>query len=211
MDNLLGRLPAIPDLRDRCRALAALDAILSPDDWEARHHSFDASWDEDEREELASMRNGQGDDWIVVFSPAGAYGRGFDHEAPNAPELLAAVPEEFRRFAEEPAFGDEDGPTVTVCFWRAPDDGDWEGVTAAPGGDGLRNLWKPLLDGSAEAYRAWAEDYFEPEHDLDPDAIGHVLALRPLTPAVVAALNPDADLEELAEDLVEIGYPGYPG
>ncbi|MFE6050975.1 hypothetical protein ACFQ6N_09480 [Kitasatospora sp. NPDC056446] len=202
MNALLGNLPAISDLRDRCRALATLDAILSPDDWEARYHSFDASWDEDEV--LASMRNGEGDDWVVVFSPAGAYGRGFDHETPNAPELLAAVPEEFRRFAEEPAFGDEDGPTVTLCFWRAPGDAAWQGPAAEQSG---AELFALVLDGSAEAYRDWAEEYFESEQPLDLAAIGHVLALRPLTPEVVAALNPDTDLEELAEDLAEIGYP----
>ncbi|WP_224284362.1 hypothetical protein [Streptomyces sp. LS1784] len=202
MNDLLSRLPAISDLRDRCRALAILDAILSPDDWGSRYHSFDASWGGGE--EMASMRDGEGADWFVVFSPVGTYGRGFDHEAPNAPELLTAVPEEFRRFAEEPAFGDEDGPTVTRCFWRAPEDGAWHGAAAERGAEGLFEL---LLDGSAEAYRAWAEEYFEPEHELDLAAIEHVLALRPLTPAVVAALNPDTDLAELSEDLTEIGYP----
>ncbi|MFG2904290.1 hypothetical protein ACGF13_04400 [Kitasatospora sp. NPDC048286] len=202
MNDLLNRLPAIPDLRDRCRALAMLDAIICPDDWAARYYSFDSAWGEGE--EMASMRDGEGSDWFMVFSPAGVYGRGFGHGAANSPELLAAVPEEFRRFAEEPAFQDEDGPVVTVCFWRAPQDAAWRGAAAERGAEGLFEL---LLDGSAEAYLAWAEEYFEPEHELDPAAIGHVLALRPLTPAVVAALNPDTDLDELAEDLAEIGYP----
>ncbi|MFG2846441.1 hypothetical protein ACGF12_25185 [Kitasatospora sp. NPDC048296] len=202
MNDLLSRLPAVPDLRDRCRALATLDAILSPDDWESRHHTFTAAWAPGE--ELSWVRNEEGDDWFVVFSPAGVYGRGFDHEAPNAPELLDAVPSVFRRFTEEPAFGDVDGPTVTACFWRASGDRAWQGASASPGGGELFEL---LLDGSAEAYRAWAEDYFEPEQELDLGAIGHVLALRPLTAAVVAALNPATELEELAEDLVEIGYP----
>ncbi|WP_316520444.1 hypothetical protein [Kitasatospora brasiliensis] len=202
MNDLLSRLPAIPCLRDRCRALATLDAILCPDDWGSRYHSFDSAWGEDE--EMASMRDGEGDDWFVVFSPVGVYGRGFDHEAPNAPELLGSVPEEFRRFAEEPAFGDEDGPTVTRCFWRAHRDGDWHGVAAERGGE---HLFAMLTDGSAEVYRDWAQEYFEPEHELDLGAVEHVLALRPLTPAVVAALNPETDLDELAEDLAEIGYP----
>ncbi|MER6300499.1 hypothetical protein ABT247_13135 [Kitasatospora sp. NPDC001539] len=156
MNDLLRRLPAATDLRDRCRAFAALDAILGPDDREARYHSFDARRDEDGGEEPASMRNGQGDDWFVVFSPAGAYGQGLDHEAPNAPELLEAVPEEFRRFAEEPSFGDEDGPAVTRCFWRRPGDGSWQGASAERGRERLFAL---LADGSAGAYRAWAEDH----------------------------------------------------
>ncbi|MFF2143944.1 hypothetical protein [Kitasatospora sp. NPDC058190] len=202
MNDLLSRLPAIPDLRNRCRALATLDVILSPGDWEPRYHTFTGAWAPGE--ELSWVRNGQGDDWFVVFSPAGVYGRGFDHERPNAPELLDAVPPAFHRFTGEPAFGDVDGPTVTACFWRAPGDAAWQGVSSTPGDGELLEL---LLDGSAEAYRDWAEEYFEPEQELDLDAIGHVLALRPLTPAAVAALNPETDLEELAEDLAEIGYP----
>lgn len=35
------RLPAVADLRDLCRSLAMLDAIVSPD-WERRYHSFNA-------------------------------------------------------------------------------------------------------------------------------------------------------------------------
>ncbi|MGW4895655.1 hypothetical protein ACWEQL_25835 [Kitasatospora sp. NPDC004240] len=45
------RLPDIATLRDRCRALAVLDAVLSPD-WEGRYHTFDSRWGEGE--EMAS-------------------------------------------------------------------------------------------------------------------------------------------------------------
>jgi hypothetical protein len=41
--------------------------ILSPE-WEYRHYSFNASWGP--AQELASMRNGTGDDYAIVFSPA---------------------------------------------------------------------------------------------------------------------------------------------
>ncbi|MFE2722331.1 hypothetical protein [Kitasatospora sp. NPDC059327] len=202
MNALLSRLPAITDLRDRCRAFAVLDAALSPDDRDGRYYSFDAHWAPGEQ--LASMRDGCGNDWFLVFSPAGAYGRGFDHEAPNAPELLATVPEVFRPYAEEPAFADTDGPIVTVCFWRRPDDAAWTVAAAEKGGEGLFEL---LVDGSAEAYREWAEEYYEPESPLDPAAVAEVLALRPLTPAVLAGLNPDVELAGLAEDIAGIGYP----
>lgn len=48
------QLPTVADLRDRCRSLAMLDAILSPD-WESRYYSFNAGWADGE--EMASMRN----------------------------------------------------------------------------------------------------------------------------------------------------------
>src|SRR5215216_4423547 len=75
-------LPDIATLRNLCRSLAVLEAILSPD-WESRYHSFDAAWSPEE--EMASMRNGSGDEYSIVFSPAGAYVRGFDHESSMSP------------------------------------------------------------------------------------------------------------------------------
>ncbi|MGW6505963.1 hypothetical protein ACWGCP_00065 [Streptomyces niveus] len=76
------RLPAIGDLRNLCRSLAVLDAILSPER-ECRYYSFNSAWAQGE--EMASMRNGSGDEYSIVFSTAGAYLRGFDHEAPMSP------------------------------------------------------------------------------------------------------------------------------
>lgn len=119
-------LPDIDGLRDLCRSLAVLDAILSPE-WEYRYHSFNGDWSREE--EVASMRNGSGDEYSIVFSPAGAYVRGFAHESvmsPYAnedhepwPGVLDSVPEVFRAGVREPAFCDEDGvPAVTVCLWR---------------------------------------------------------------------------------------------
>jgi hypothetical protein len=119
-------LPDIDGLRDLCRSLAVLDAILSPE-WEYRYHSFNGDWSREE--EVASMRNGSGDEYSIVFSPAGAYVRGFAHESvmsPYAnedhepwPGVLDSVPEVFRAGVRKPAFCDEDGvPAVTVCLWR---------------------------------------------------------------------------------------------
>jgi hypothetical protein len=61
------------------------------------------------------------------------------------------------------------------------------------------------LDGRPETYQEWAEGYYE--QPIDSDAVRHVYELRPLTQAVVAALNPEVSLDALAEDIQEIGYP----
>ncbi|MFF3439818.1 hypothetical protein [Streptosporangium sp. NPDC002721] len=36
-------LPDVPVLRDLCRSMAVLEAILSPE-WESHRHSFDTAW-----------------------------------------------------------------------------------------------------------------------------------------------------------------------
>ncbi|WP_137988350.1 hypothetical protein [Streptomyces vilmorinianum] len=209
-------LPGIGELRDHCRGLAMLDAVLSPE-WEDRYYSFDSHWSESE--DMASMRDGQGNEYAIVFSPAGAYVRGFDHESPLSPYgpladgepwpgVLDSVPEVFRPYVTEPAFTDEDGvPVVTACLWREVGDAAWStGTFDHPADSDLQGfLFHLLVDRSPEAYARWAEAYYETP--VDAAAVRHVLALRPLTKELVAALNPDVDFAELADDIEEIGYP----
>ncbi|MEU4063363.1 hypothetical protein AB0F25_13165 [Streptomyces wedmorensis] len=214
-------LPGIEELRDHSRGLAMLEAVLCPE-WESRYYSFDAHWSD--HEQLASMKDGQGDEYTIVLSPAGAFARVFAHESPLSPfgeladgqtwpGVLDGVPEAFREYLTEPAFTDEDGVHVTTaCLWREPADTAWhtgpveftdlDDHEDPDGSDGLLHL---LTDRSAEAYATWASDYYETSVDLE--AVRHVLALRPLTAELVAALNPAVDLADLADDIAEIGYP----
>lgn len=90
------RLPCISPLNDLCRSLAMLDAILCPE-WDHRWHGFDAHWSPTEA--MASMRDGSGGEYSLVFSAAGVYARGFDLEAvrhvyalrPLTDEVIAAL------------------------------------------------------------------------------------------------------------------------
>ena len=46
IDDVARQLPGIEELRDHCRPLAMLEAVLSPD-WESRYYSFECShWPE---------------------------------------------------------------------------------------------------------------------------------------------------------------------
>ncbi|GAA3590002.1 hypothetical protein GCM10022419_085670 [Nonomuraea rosea] len=204
-------MPSIATVRDRSRALAMLDAIMSPE-WAFRYYSYNCRWSP--AEEMASMRDGSGNEYSIVFSPAGAYARGFDHESPMSPYradppapwpgLFESVPEAFRAQITEAAFSDPAGtPQATVCFWRERDDAEWRTGTTDDGGAG--RLFDVLLDGRPEAYQKFAEEYYEVAVDLE--AVRSVYALRPLTRSIVSALNPEADLAGLEEDLAEIAYP----
>jgi len=211
------RLPTIADLRDLCRSLAMLDAILSPD-WESRYYSFNATWAEGE--EMASMRNGSGDEYSIVFSAAGVYVRGFGHESPMSPYghdgepwpgVIDDVPDVFKPFVEEAAFTDEDGvPVVTACLWREMTDDQWRhGTIDFPlnrtDPDGATGLFRLLVDRSPEAFQRFAEDYYEVSVDLK--AVGDLYALRPLHQDLVSSLKAEVTLADLAQDISEIGYP----
>jgi hypothetical protein len=167
---------------------------------------------------MASMRDGSGDAWSIVFSPAGAFVRGFAHESSMSPArnggvlwpgLVDAVPEALAANVGEPAFSDGDTLQATVCLWRERGDDRWRAgeISFPPGDDpdGAGRLFAVLAEGTPEAYQRFAEDYYETAVDLD--AVRAVFALSPLTDDLVIRLNPDLTVGDLAEDLAEIGYP----
>jgi hypothetical protein len=78
----LTELPSPESLKKLMKALAMLDAAIEPE-WEYRYYSFNSKWSE--YEQMASMRNGQGDLWFCVFSSTGVFLKGFDHESKMSP------------------------------------------------------------------------------------------------------------------------------
>ncbi|ANZ40415.1 hypothetical protein BBK82_34765 [Lentzea guizhouensis] len=208
-------LPAIPDLRALCRTLAALDVVLDPDS-DVRYHLYDTEWAPGE--ELASMYDGAGNEYSVVFTAAGAFVRGFDHESSMSPYasdddkpwpgVVDSVPDVFRACVEEPAFCDDLVPRVTVCLWREHGDSAWRhGDIAFPEGDedGADWMFALLTAGTPEAFQDWAQDYYGEPVDLD--AVRHFYAGRPLTADVVTALNPAVTPAAIADELAALGHP----
>ncbi|MFB8771167.1 hypothetical protein [Streptomyces broussonetiae] len=166
------------------------------------------------------MRNGGGDEFDIVFSPAGAYIRGFDHESPMSPHVsdsvwpgvLDSVPEVFHAQVEEPAFM-SGLPGVTFCLWRETGDARWHaGHIDFPHGhadpDGSDWMLRLLRDPAPEAFAAFAEDYYEQAVDLD--AVRHVFEGQPLTRKTVTRLNPDASFTEISQEAKLMGYPVDP-
>ncbi|MFG2621161.1 hypothetical protein ACGFXC_26445 [Streptomyces sp. NPDC048507] len=195
-------LPAPPRLRALLRALAVLDATIG-DDPSYAQYAFAPAWGPGT--EAALMDNGSGDDFCVLFTPAGTLVRGFDHESRMSPYgtddervwpgVIDEVPAPLSAFLHDPAFYDEDvdAPRVTVCLWWETGDTAWRTGSAItfPTGtadpDGSGHLFHLLTDPSPEAVRSHFEDYYERPVPLD--AVRHVLAGLPLTPAVTAALR----------------------
>ena len=205
--EILSALPEIEKLRRRCQALAALDAILCPE-WEYRYFSFNASWAPGEA--LSSMRNGEGDDWLILFHADGAIIKGFVVESEMAdgcprPGVVDSVPPEFSGFLEEPAFAID---KTTFCFWRRGAEASWaSGEVETPDGedpDGAGKLLR-FLDGNPETYRKWGEEYYGAR--LNPHAIEQIYRHEQLTEFLVRSLNPRARLRDLRPEIEEIGYP----
>lgn len=203
--DIAALLPDADRLRSHLRALAALDTAIG-DDPRFCCYTFDAA--RGPGEEAALMANGAGDDFSVVFTPAGVLIHGFDHESEMSPYgtddnqvwpgVLDEVPAALRPLLDDPAFCDEDvdTPRVTACLWREPGDTAWRtgsAIAFPPGSadpDGSGFLFHLLADRSPEAVQAHFEGYYERPVPLD--AVRHVLAGHPVTPAIAKALNPTA-------------------
>lgn len=209
----LSALPAIPRLKRLTKSMAVLESIVQPE-WDYRYYSFDNNWDAGEQ--MASMRNGSGDEWFCVFSEAGAFLKGFDHESPMSPwssepkrvwpGVLDEVPEEFKRFTIEPAFSMED---TTFCCWRSHRDERWRtGHIEFPVGrddpDGSESMLS-ILEGDPQQYKSWAEEYYERVIPLE--FVEHVYEHKPISGEFINSLNPEVNTAAVAAEISEIGYP----
>ena len=207
----LAALPAKADLLQRSKALACLDAILCAE-WDGRYYSFNAHWAPNEQ--MASMRNGCGDHWFMLFDANGCVGvKGFAHESDAAAQgrnafsnaLHAAVPTTMPRFANEPAFDWDSTSFVYVAEQPQTAPQRVLSNTVADDLDDGASVFLQHLTGSAADYVTFAIEYFEIEIELT--LVEHVFALKPLSDALLAAINPERTLAALDEDLKEIGYP----
>ncbi|MFF1421237.1 hypothetical protein [Streptomyces sp. NPDC058280] len=212
-------LPEPAELRSHLSALAILDATIGGDP-QFCCYTFDMAWGPGK--EAALMENGSGDDFSVVFTPAGVLIRGFDHESEMSPYgtddeqawpgVIDQVPAALGPLLDEPAFCDDgiNAPRVTACLWRETGDTTWRtgsAIAFPPGSedpDGSGFLFRLLADRSPEAVQAHFEDYYE--RPIPLAAVRHVLAGHPLTPAVTAALNPAT----LSDDALLRGIAAHP-
>ncbi|MBO1414912.1 hypothetical protein [Streptomyces sp. FH025] len=213
--ELVAALPGPDELRARCRALALLDSIVSapydPD------HMFAVDWRPGV--DLAHMENGSGDQYAVVFDPAGVFLYGFDHESDATPwreadrahwpGLLDGLPAPLAHYAQVPEFQFDGFFDATVCAWHETGSAGWQcgPVEFADGEtDGANWLFELLTaaDGT-RAFVGFAEDYYE--RPVDREAVESVLTGAPLDRRTVAALAPDADFDAIAARARALGHP----
>jgi hypothetical protein len=207
----LAVLPDIESLRKLSQSLALLDAIMSPErQW--RYYSFNSKWGEGEM--VASMSDGSGDEYFILFNSHGAILKGFAHESPMSPYatesgklwegVLDGVPGDFQDFLSEPAFSVEN---TTFCIWRKYTDSSWQvgsiDYPAVDDPDGSEDLLA-ILDGQPSTYKEFAQEYYE--RDVDLSAVKHIYQHKALSPEIVDALNADVSLDELKSDIEEISY-----
>ncbi|OJF81946.1 hypothetical protein [Nocardia seriolae] len=221
---VLRALPAPDQLRRRSRVLALLDCVLGG--MAPAHPTRTYRYVEDRRpgESLASMDNGAGDEYSIVFSSAGTYVRGFDHYSElNTygqsdtgelwPGLTDGLPAPFHPYVTDAAFRFDEEPTMTVCLWRLSTDSGWQtGQTVQLdeedlNGDGSDWLFDQLIDWSAEPKADHYRRYFDLPADPDHAALHAIMEGAPITADLVHRLNPHIDLAIVTEEAAISGIP----
>lgn len=196
--HFISRLPDVEESRCIFQAAAMLEAILMPE-WEYRYYSYNAHWDKNEQ--MASMRDGEGEHYFALFQPEGLIIKGYDRQFGRMygpQDVLQGVPDDFEGFLQEPAFMMD---TTTFCIWK-------QGGQAWSVGKELEVEAYQLLElliGKADYYYTWAQEYYE--ISLDRSLVQRIFDMEPLDEKMLKGLNEELDLADLAEDIQEIGYP----
>lgn len=198
MSNSISDINLIPcgnSLKNHLRGIALVEAIIMPE-WENRYFSFNKNWNVEKNEEMASMRDGSGNGYFLLFYPHGIVGKvihqGINYNCSN---ISSEIPECFDSFKNEPAFIKD---RASFFFWRKTSDLFWK---VLPGILTDYPLLKFLV-GGIRHYHTWAERYYEKKIDLT--SLKQVYECLSVSEKNLHYLNVDLQMEDLEDDLIEI-------
>lgn len=187
-----------------CKAASVLDAILCQQ-WEYRYYSYNANWGEGE--EFCEMRNGEGDQVLLLFTEEGCVINGFAHEVEQQDKvkLVKGLPVVFNEFV----YGEPIASIgTTFCLWSIADAG-WQIGEIDGTEDNSEELLR-LFDGNPQSYVDWATGYFDSfkESGIPLETVAAIYSGEMLTKEMVLSLvNELEDWDLLVADLEEINYP----
>lgn len=198
-------LPDRKTVQSICKAISVLDAIISQE-WEFRYYSYNNKWAPNE--EFCEMRNGEGDQMLILFKHDGCVINGFAHEfdQQEKQKLIANLPSIFNDFI----FG-EPVKTIgtTFCLWTT-EQKNWQVGQIENYKDNSEEMLN-IFDGNPQTYIDWATQYFEEsyiESGIPLDTVTKIYNGQTLTKEMVLTIVAELEnWEQLETDLNEIGYP----
>ncbi|MCM3785713.1 hypothetical protein M3231_22345 [Neobacillus mesonae] len=219
MSEIISALPGLEGLKKRMMILAALDTILSDEDW-LRVHRYKRNWEPNA--ELGTIDNGAGDHLYVLFTLDGALMKGFDHESPMSPHarddgevwpgMYAGVPEPLIGVLQTSQ--DELEPEdVTFCLWQDKGESFWSFGNLLDTDeldeeekDGGADFLLGYLEDTPEAYTEWATDYYT-DQVISLDAVRRIFEAESIDERCIFDLNPQRNVQEVFDELESIGIP----
>lgn len=184
-----------------------LDAIFA-EEWLDRYYSFNSKWSD--TEEFFEMRNGEGDQVLILFTGYGCVINGMTHEyyPKDKRKLTNRLPEKYHEFI----FGEPvNSIGTTFCIWTNTNS-RWTIGEVSDFDDGSSEILN-IFDGNPQTYFNWATDYFELEFQNNGPALNSIRKIYQgdtLTKDMVFALNSNFEhWQQLSDDLKEISYSSY--
>ncbi len=198
-------LPDRHKLKEICKSVSVIDAILS-EDWLDRYYTYNSKWADNE--EFGCMRNGQGDDLLILFRADGCVINGMIHEyyPKDKVELTIELPKIYHDFV----FGEPvHSIGTTFCIWTN-NDNTWQIGQLENFDDGSQEMLK-IFDGNPQTYIDWATNYYEGGFLVNENTLKVVSDIyqgKVLTKSMVKTINNEIHhWKQLEEDLAEINYP----
>lgn len=198
-------LPNCNALAKICKAISVLDAIISQE-WEFRYYSFNSKWSKNEA--CLEMRNGEGDQMLILFTEGGCVINGFAHE--YEPQDLSLLTKNLPTIFNEFMFGEPvKSIGTTFCIWTT-DLKNWQVGQLENQEDGSEEMLY-IFDGKPQTYIDWATEYFEgsyKESGIPLATVSKIYNGETLTKDMVLSIVDELeDWEQLEKDLIEIDYP----
>lgn len=187
--------PDVENLKTTSKIIALLDSVIEQE-WEYRYYSYNSKWSDGE--EMASMRDGSGNHYFILFSNNECYIKVIDTKVNNKSGIEKAVSKLDRNlqnklniFLKEPAFYVDE---ITDLYWNI--DGKWNSIGPEIS-DALQILLNPV-----SAYNVHADEYFEIK--IGKKIVQEIFDGR-ISKGAIEQINPEIDYNALKDDLDEIG------
>jgi len=197
-------LPERRRFQQICKSISVLDSILSQD-WQYRYYSYNSKWADGE--EFCGMRNGHGDELLILFQYDGSVINGMAHEhyPKNKEKVTKGLPAVFHEFI----FGEPVHSTgTTFCLWN--NNNLWSTGEIDDYDDGSIDMLK-IFDDNPQTYFNWAVDYYEGDFLATEKAskvVSSIYKQKPLEKDMVLSIVSSLeDWKQLEADLLEINYP----
>ena len=185
----------IEEITKKLKSISLLEAIICPE-WEYRYFSFNSKWGEGE--EMASMRNGSGDEWFLWVKNGLAALKVMNHEFGTLKDIETIknqFPTVYASFITEPAFSINE----STSLWYL-NEAEW--VKYDVNEEETNKLIK-VFNWTPSEYKEWAEDYYENEFSLE--AIDNIMAGK-FSENDIHLLNDELSYKDIEEEISEIGY-----
>ena len=212
----LQELPAPESLREMCRAMSVIEAIVQiANGWnDAPEFDYNPAWGDGE--ETFIYNNHSGDALMILFKGDRCVVVGCAHEAEYLPmeDLAQGLPDTFHEFV----FGEPSSSLgITFLFWHTGQEG-WETSDTARNhkfknpkyGDGSQDIME-FFNKWPKSYVKWSADYYERDRAIPAATINKLRNGAPLAQKMAKSVCASIeDWDRLYLRLDEIGYPcGY--